>query len=276
MSPRAHAAATSRRTQVDDLHVVRIDARGLQRDERMEVRRRHERHADLLALQRGDAGHARAVARDERLGIVDVVEHPEQRNVEPLRQAGRDRARPRLAELHGARRERADHVGAAVELAERDLVAGRLFDFTARLRVAPRHDHVLVRDHDFARFGVRRAERGKGGQRDDGAADEAETGHAALLRNAGIAAGEPTLRALRAAGANLSCEAIDAVSALLSTLDRIARPIGCRLPCAGAGNRRANEKARIAAGFFRLLGTAADGGVCDAQTTPAPCACRSA
>jgi hypothetical protein len=54
---------------------------------------------------------------------------------------------------------------------------------------------------------------------------------------------------LRAAGANLSCEAIDAVSALLSTFDRIARPVGWQLPCGSADGRSSNKKARIAAGF---------------------------
>ncbi len=154
MSPRSQAAATSGGRRFEDLDGRRIHAGVLQGDERMEMRGRDERQADFLALELRDRFHPRPVARDERLGIVDVVENPEQRDIDALRQSCRDRARAGFAELDRSRCERADHVGAAAELAVGHLVARRLFNFAARLRVAPGHHHVLIADHDFTGFGM--------------------------------------------------------------------------------------------------------------------------
>jgi hypothetical protein len=67
---------------------------------------------------------------------------------------------------------------------------------------------------------------------------------------------------LRAAEANLSCEAIDAASALLSTLDWIARSIGF-------ARHAPDEKNPHRCG---LLSFDENGNRAGRQTTPAPCA----
>jgi len=126
----------------------------MQGDERMEVRRRHIRHAERLALQIGELADAGPVARDERFGVVDVVENPEQRQNDTLRESRHDRAGARFAHLYGARRNCADDVRAAAELAIRDLVSGGLLDGAACLCAAPRYHHVLIADDHLARIGL--------------------------------------------------------------------------------------------------------------------------
>ncbi len=126
------------------------------------MRGRHERHANLFALEPGETCHTGAVARHQRFCIVDVVENPEQRNIDALRKTCCDRAGTGLTELHRTRGQRADHLCAAAKLTVDNLVPGLLLHFAGGLRVAPWHDHVLIGDHNFFGVGVGGARKGSG------------------------------------------------------------------------------------------------------------------
>ena len=146
-----------RRTHIEDLHVGGIHLRLFERDHRVEVRRRVERHRDLLALEIGDGVDPRAVFRDERLGIADVVEDPEELVRLAARHGRGDARRTDFPNLYGARRHRLDDFAAAAELLPIDFVTGRLFDFLRVLRDAVRIQHVLVPDRHFFRLRKRSA-----------------------------------------------------------------------------------------------------------------------
>ncbi len=148
-----------RRAHVEDLHVLRVDARLLEGDDRVEVGRRVERHRDLLALQVLDAVDARAVLHDERLGVADVVEDPEQLVRLAARHRRGDPGRPHLTDLDAARRHRLDHLAAAAELLPVDLVAGGFFEILRFLRDAIGIQHVLVGDRHFLLLRERGARR---------------------------------------------------------------------------------------------------------------------
>lgn len=147
------------RPHVEDLRVLGGETCVLQRRQQVVVRGRHERSRDLLALEIGELVHARAVARDELLGVADVVEHPDDLHIHALARGRRARAGDDLADRHLARRHGLDHVAAAAEHLPIDLVAGRLLDLALGYRNPQRHDHVLVGERHFLRLRRRARDR---------------------------------------------------------------------------------------------------------------------
>ena len=82
-----------RRPKIEDLDFLRVHTRFVQREQKLIVRGRDERCRNLLALQSSERRDPRLVGGDKLLGIVDVVEDPDELDVDALRGRRRDRAR---------------------------------------------------------------------------------------------------------------------------------------------------------------------------------------
>ena len=134
---------------VHDVHALGVDTLQLHGCHQLVVRGRHKRRGDFFALQVFDAVDARAVARDERFGVRDVVQDPDQLDVLPLAGRRRERAGTGFANLHITAGHGLDDVTPTTKHAPVDLVASGLFKLTRFHDRAHGDEHVLVREGDF-------------------------------------------------------------------------------------------------------------------------------
>ena len=168
-----------RRTHVEDLHILGIDLGVGQRGQQLIVGGRHEGRRDLLALQVGQAVHARAVAGDQLLGVADVVQQPDHLHVHALAGSRRRRARADLADRHLAGRHGLDDVATAAEHLPVDLVAGRLLELALGHEHPEGDDHVLVGERHL--LGLRHCSRNRQTECQDGSGLRNEQGSSGAL-----------------------------------------------------------------------------------------------
>ncbi len=151
--------------QVEHGDFRRVDVPMLQRGEQAVVPGGHERHGDLLADQILRGINAGAITNHQGLGGADLGGDEEGFHRDLAGDCGRQWAGAEVADLHVARGDGADDIGAVVELAPVDLGLGGFFIGAIGLGDFGRVDGGLVSDGQVDRLG-KKTRCGQGGGRE--------------------------------------------------------------------------------------------------------------